>query len=69
MRLKSAIGRMRSLVPSCPPRQGSGSPEGVVEGRMAAVYLDTSTTPPEVWIKETLVGKSGWLKKSTTFGE
>ncbi len=42
------------------PTGGSGSPEGVVTGGLGRTYVDNSVDPPNVWIKVTASGNTGW---------
>ncbi len=42
------------------PTGGSGSPEGVVTGGLGRTYVDNSVDPPNVWVKTTASGNTGW---------
>lgn len=42
------------------PTGGSGSPEGVITGGLGRTYVDNSVDPPNVWVKTTASGNTGW---------
>jgi hypothetical protein len=39
---------------------GVGSPEGVQTADAGVLYVDTSTTPPSLWVKASGSGNTGW---------
>lgn len=39
---------------------GVGSPEGVQAASPGVLYVDTSTSPPSLWVKASGVGNTGW---------